>query len=52
MKTKEVKRKEAAQRNEAWNKLTPTQQLKMLDKNNLTATKQRAKIAAKLTEKD
>jgi hypothetical protein len=48
MKTKDQKRREADERNAAWASFTPQQQLAMLDKSGLTATKQRAKIAAKI----
>lgn len=44
MKTKSVKRSEAIARNNEWSKLTPQQQLDYLDKHNLAATKQRAKL--------
>lgn len=44
MKTKEVKRKEAAIRNEAWNKLSPTQKIKYLNKHSLAAKRQRARL--------
>ena len=51
MKTKSVKSIEATERNSAWAKLTPAQQLDYLDKSGLVATKQRAKIAKRMTEK-
>lgn len=42
--SRERRQKEAQIRNEKWAALTPQAQLKELDKLNLTATKQRAKI--------
>lgn len=48
MKTKSVKRVEAVERNEKWANMSPKHQLEYLDKNNLVATKQRKKIAARL----
>ena len=48
MKTNEVKRKEAAARNEQWARLTPQQQLDVLDMDKLVATKQRAKIMKRM----
>jgi hypothetical protein len=38
------KHEEAEKRNEAWRKLSPQQQLDVLDKGGLVATKQRARI--------
>ena len=49
MKKKELKRAEAIERNDRWAAMTPEEQLAHLDKWNLTATKQRAKIAAVMT---
>lgn len=48
MKDKSVKHSEAKARNEAWAKMSPQHQLEYLDKQGFTATKQRAKIAAKM----
>ena len=48
MKSKQQKREEAQERNEAWAELAPAQQLASLDKRNLAAKKQRARIQAKL----
>jgi hypothetical protein len=48
---KELRHTEAVKRNEAWNKLSPAQQLAELDKRlgvGIGAAKQRAKIAALL----
>lgn len=45
MKSKEQKRTEGAKRNEAWAKLTNAEKLAYLDKHNLTATRQRRKLA-------
>jgi Spy/CpxP family protein refolding chaperone len=42
------KREQAEARNATWAALTPQQQLEVLDKGGLKATKQRARIAAKL----
>jgi hypothetical protein len=49
MKKKEVKRAEAIERNDRWASMTPEEQLAHLDKWDLRATKQRAKIAAVMT---
>jgi hypothetical protein len=43
-KSRAVKRDEALVRNAAWQKLTPAQQLKSLDKRGLVAEKQRKRI--------
>ncbi len=48
MKAKNVKHVEAVARNLEWAKLTPAQQLAHLDAYGMVATKQRAKIAAKM----
>ena len=48
MKSKEQKRREAAERTEAWNKLTPKEQLTHLDMLGVKAEKQRAKIAKRI----
>lgn len=47
MKRKEIKRKEAEQRNNEWAKLTPEQQLKELEKRPGNSAKQRKKLATK-----
>ena len=44
---KEEKRKEAEERNAAWQTLSPEQQLESLDKRHMTATRQRARIEKK-----
>lgn len=44
------KRQEALARNEAWNTLTPEQQLTSLDQRKERAEKQRARIKAKIAE--
>jgi len=43
---KEVRRREAIERNEAWASLTPEEQLAHLDKHNLRAKRQRARLAS------
>ena len=53
MKDKETKRREAAARNEAWQKLSAKQQLAALDKRfgkGKGATKQRARINERLSQ--
>tara|TARA_Y100000389_G_scaffold155463_1_gene156141 strand:- start:5 stop:163 length:159 start_codon:yes stop_codon:yes gene_type:complete len=45
MKKKDLKRQEAEERNARWANLTPEEQIAHLDTHNLTATRQRAKIA-------
>jgi len=44
MKKKEQRQREAVERNERWAALTPEEQMAHLDKLQLTAKKQRAKI--------
>jgi hypothetical protein len=51
MKKKDLKRQEAVERNARWANLTPEEQLVHLDTHNLTATRQRAKIARLLEKK-
>lgn len=48
MKKIEVKRHEAETRNARWAELSPTEQLAHLDKYDLRAVKQRAKIARRI----
>lgn len=48
MKSKELKRKEAEERNSAWSHLSAKEQLAHLDKLGLTATKQRLKLTRKI----
>lgn len=48
MTSKEIKRKEADERNAKWAAKSPQEQLAHLDSLGLKATKQRAKIAKKL----
>jgi len=50
MKDIATKRAEAVERNEAWASLSPKKQLASLDARGMVATKQRAKIAAKVEE--
>lgn len=50
MKSKELKRLEAETRNAHWASLSPTEQLAHLDRHNLRAVKQRAKIARQLSK--
>ena len=45
MKKKDLKRQEAVERNARWANLSPEEQIAHLDSHNLTATRQRAKIA-------
>jgi hypothetical protein len=51
MKKKDLKRQESEDRNARWANLTPEEQLAHLDTHNLTATRQRAKIARLLGKK-
>ena len=51
MKKIEVKRHEAEERNAHWASLTPEEQLAHLDRHNLRAEKQRAKIARRMEKK-
>ena len=48
MKSKTIKRQEAETRNAHWASLTPEEQLAHLDRHNLRAEKQRAKIARRM----
>jgi len=48
MKSKELKHKEALERNTAWAAMSPEEQLAHLDKLGVTASKQRAKIAKRI----
>ena len=48
MKSKTIKRQEAETRNAHWASLTPEEQLAHLDRHNLRAVKQRAKIARRM----
>ena len=50
MKSKDQKRREADERNAHWASLSPTEQLAHLDRHNLRAVKQRAKIARQLSK--
>jgi hypothetical protein len=50
MKSKELKRKEAEERNKNWSNMSPKDQLAHLDKLGVKATKQRAKLAKKINE--
>ena len=45
MKKKDIKRAEAIERNDHWAAMAPEDQLAYLDRYDLTATKQRKKIA-------
>ena len=51
MKSKTIKRQEAETRNAHWASLTPEEQLAHLDKYDLRAVKQRAKIARRMEKK-
>lgn len=51
MKSKTIKRQEAEARNAHWASLTPEEQLAHLDRHNLRAEKQRAKIARRMGRK-
>ena len=48
MKSKELKKKEAEQRNLTWSMFTPEQQLSMLEKSGIPCDKQKNKIRAKI----
>lgn len=49
---KELRRKEAEERNRRWNSLSLEQQLKELDSRGMAAKKQRAKINKRITVRD
>jgi len=48
MKPKQEKRAEATARNSEWSAKSPKEQLAYLDRNNLTAKRQRSRIAKQL----
>ena len=51
MKSKSLKRQEAEDRNAHWASLSPEEQIAHLDRHNLRAEKQRAKIARRMGKK-
>ena len=51
MKSKSLKRQEAEDRNAHWASLSPEEQIAHLDRHDLRAKKQRAKIARRMEKK-